>query len=296
VTSKVKRFLREIALLPLRLAAAYSRLLSEMSSELGYAWGEMVSVAISAKTTEVVHAGGSAEVNIGFYTPNALCRFRARTFSTKEPETLEWLDRYGQLGDLFDVGANVGLYSIYYAKTHSGLAYAFEPSVFNLSMLAKNIYLNGLSDRIIVVPNPLTSCNTIADFNLSEMEQGGALSTFGEKFGQDGQPLKQVMNYQTTGFSLDFLLNSGILPHPPALMKIDVDGIEHLILSGAKDVLVSQSLRTVLIEVNDDFREHSTGISSILTEAGFRMSEKRHAHMFDGGPYAQSYNQIWVKG
>ena len=49
---------------------------------------------------------------------------------------------------LFDIGANIGLYSIYYAKTKTGPVYAFEPSVFNLTLLARNIFINDVAEIV----------------------------------------------------------------------------------------------------------------------------------------------------
>jgi len=81
---------------------------------------------------------------LSFYVPNALNRFRVDTFSVKEPETLEWIDLIPETGVLWDIGANVVLYSCYAAKSRDCLVYAFEPFVFNLEWLAKNIYINSL--------------------------------------------------------------------------------------------------------------------------------------------------------
>ncbi len=40
----------------------------------------------------------------------------------------------------------------------------FEPSVFNLVLLAKNIYLDSLSNKIVIVLNPLTNIKKISEF------------------------------------------------------------------------------------------------------------------------------------
>ena len=57
----------------------------------------------------------------------------------------------------WDIGANVGLYSIYAAKLKNCEVYAFEPSVFNLEVLSKNIFLNKLTDNITTISLPLTN-------------------------------------------------------------------------------------------------------------------------------------------
>mgnify|MGYP001474305760 CR=1 FL=1 len=59
------------------------------------------------------------------------------------------------------------------------------------------------------------------------------------------------------------------------MIKVDVDGIEHLILSGAKETLRNSVCKTVLIEVNDSFSDQAGETMSILTECGFSLKEKQ---------------------
>jgi FkbM family methyltransferase len=291
----MKNVLKKFAFWPMRMAARYSKLLGQLRIDWGHSWNDTVYLAVSSQVTEVTHMGGRSPVVMRFYTPNSVCRFRAATFSTKEPETLEWIDEFGSEGAFFDVGANIGLYSVYYAKTHSGKVYAFEPSVLNLGLLAKNLKENGISDRVIIIPNPLTARNQISDLHMSSLDEGGALSTFGEQFGHSGHPIQEQMHFQTTGYSLDFLMETKIVAEIPALMKIDVDGIEHLILQGAMNLLENQTLRTILIEVNDDFVELARDVRDSLLAAGFVLSKKRQSEMFKGGSFSHSFNQIWVR-
>ncbi len=121
------------------------------------------------------------------------------------------------------------------------------------------------------------------------------MSTFGVQTGHDGQALATQLAYATTGMTLDFMVDQGLVPQPPALMKIDVDGIEHLILQGAQKVLNLASLGTVLVEVNDDFQALATEVSSLLGAAGFKLVERRHSEMFEGSAFAATFNQIWVR-
>ena len=108
-----------------------------------------------ARTTIVQHAGSYLE----FAVPNGECQARANTFSTKEPETLAWIDSFTDNSIFMDIGANVGIYSCYAAKMKSSKVYAFEPSVFNLEMLARNITLHNLVDRIYIIPLALSDGN-----------------------------------------------------------------------------------------------------------------------------------------
>jgi len=80
--------------------------------------------------------------NLRFAVPNSISRFRIDTFATKEPETLSWIDTFERNAVFWDIGANIGLYSCYAAKSTDCKVYAFEPSIFNLELLGRNISLN----------------------------------------------------------------------------------------------------------------------------------------------------------
>ena len=292
----VKKALKALILLPLSAATAYARTVARWWPSAGFAWTDRAyELTRDAKATVSLPQSGGGERDMTFFTPNDVCRYRTDTFWTKEPETLEWIDRHGGDGAFYDIGANVGLYSIYYAKTHGGTVYAFEPSVLNLGLLAKNISINDLAERVVIVPNPLTSENQVAQFHLSMLDEGGSMSTFGVQTGHDGLALDTQLSYATTGMTLDFIVGQGLVSQPPSMIKIDVDGIEHLILRGAEEVLMLPSLETVLVEVNDDFQALAAEVSGLLGAAGFKLVERRHSDMFDGGAFDNTFNQIWVR-
>jgi len=295
--SAAKQIVKSLLLLPLHcldaLGRGYSALIAAIHPTFSTYWLDAQNDRIQARRKQISHVVKGVAQHFSFYTPNWICQFRAATFSTKEPETLEWMDTYGGKGALFDIGANVGLYSVYYAKTQPGNVYAFEPSVFNLRVLAKNLNANDVESKVKIIPNPLTTTNCFADFNLTTTMEGGALSSFGVDYGQDGTPMNKVFAYQTCGFSLDFLMEAGVVAEYPSLIKVDVDGIEHLILRGAVKTLAHPQCKTVLIEVNDAFAELSTEVQSILTGAGFRLETRAQAEMFHAS--AALNNQIWIK-
>ena len=86
----------------------------------------------------------------------------------------------------------------------------------------------------------------------------------------------------------------GFLKDKPNLIKIDVDGIEGLILKGSINTLSSSECTSVLVEVNDGFNPDN--VSNILLKCGFHLKEKRHAEMFNESElFGRCYNQIWVK-
>ncbi len=231
-----------------------------------------------------------------FFVPNAVNRFRVNTFLTKEPETLEWLDRIPPGSVIWDIGANIGLYTCYAAGVRKCRVIAFEPSVLNLELLARNINLNNLSDAVTIIPLPISDCLSVSTLNMSSTDWGGAKSTFKETYGHDGNPIRTMLRVPLVGMSMPEMVEHLGLPMPD-FIKLDVDGIEHKILGAGGKVL--RNAKEILVEVNDNFHEQTKLTEKYLSEAGFVLKEKRHARMFDEedseSAVFATFNQIWVK-
>jgi hypothetical protein len=125
--TKLKTMIRNVA----RRIADVSVALAGKTALGRHLYGEIVSNAMN-RTQQVTHRG----LTLIFATPNALSKFRAESFSVKEPETLEWIDGIPHGSVVWDIGANVGIYTCYAAKARGARVIAFEPSVFNLELLA----------------------------------------------------------------------------------------------------------------------------------------------------------------
>jgi len=232
-------------------------------------------------------------LEMNFAVPNQLNHFRIDTFSTKEPETLEWLDSIPEDSTLWDVGANIGLYSVYAAKARNCRVFAFEPSVFNLELLARNIYLNDLQEKVTIIPVALTDKMGTNKMRLTTTDWGGALSSFGKNISWDGKSHEDRFSFQTFGCSMDQAVSIFKLPQPD-FIKMDVDGIEHFILQGGENVL--NKINSILIEINDDFKEQAVNSRKFLEAAGLSFKEKRHGEISDKSTiYSMVYNQIWIR-
>jgi|TARA_Y100000294_G_scaffold145771_1_gene141080 FkbM family methyltransferase len=232
------------------------------------------------------------DLKLKFYAPNRLSYYRIETFSTKEPETLNWIEKFEKKTTFWDVGANIGLYSCYAAKSRECKVYAFEPSIFNLEWLGKNVFLNKLVEKIVVISNPLTEIISQNTLNFSSAEWGGALTTFGQSYGHDGKDLKKVFQFSTLGISMNDAKNLLKIPQPEYI-KIDVDGIEYLILKGGEKVLLNT--KELLIEVNEKFTQQKNNCEQYLKKLGFSLKEKKRSYLFKNTDYSSSYNQIWVR-
>jgi FkbM family methyltransferase len=191
-------------------------------------------------------------------------RWRADTLLTKEPETIAWLERTIVPEAVFyDVGANVGLYSLYAAHLFPGTvkAVCFEPEPMNFARLNQNILANGLSDQITAYPIGLGEAPDLTTFPLSVLQSGGALH--GPRMVEDGKAAHVVgLNIWT----LDAFRAQALQFPCPTHLKIDVDGPELEILRGAEATLHEPSLRHLLIELTGEELDEAVGIFSA---AGF---------------------------
>jgi FkbM family methyltransferase len=226
------------------------------------------------------------ELQMKFAVPNRLNHYRVTTFATKEPETLTWIEGIPPGSILWDVGANIGLYSVFAAKARDCRVYAFEPSVFNLELLARNVFANSVQDRVTLVPLALSDSVTASTFRLTTTAWGGALSTFSQRFDHHGAMLRETFEYRTIGVSMSDAVSLLGIP-APSFLKIDVDGLEHFILRGGRSVL--ESVESVLIEINDHFSAQSEESVRCLTEAGLVLRRK-----CDIGSEGL-YNQWWTR-
>ena len=226
-----------------------------------------------------------------FYVPNDMNNFRFETFLTKEPETLNWINTFEKNKTFWDVGANIGLYSCYAAKIKDTKVYAFEPSIFNLELLGKNIYENKETSKITIVPIPLNDKILESTLNYQNTELGGALSTFGEKVTHDGSKFKDIFKFSIVGLTMDDVGKSFGIPQPDYL-KIDVDGIEYLILKGGEVML--KNVNSIMVEVNENL-ENKNKISELLIRSGFELKEKYKSEIFKNSNIGNIQNQLWVK-
>ena len=237
---------------------------------------------------------------ISFFVPNQTTNSRVDTYFTKEPETLAWIDSFEKKNNLifWDIGANIGLYSIYNAlKNPNSKTIAFEPSSSNLRVLTRNISINNLKESISVAPIALTNKESIfLDMNEKNFVEGGSLNTFGEKYDYNGKEFKPNMQYNLLGTTMNYFIKNSILDIPDYI-KIDVDGIEYLILEGGDKFLNNKKVKSLLIEINENFSEQHDNILNLMNKYDFKFLHKgQNEDMKSKLSNSQKiYNYIFVK-
>ena len=189
---------------------------------------------------------------------------------TKEPETIKWINTFDKDSVFFDVGANVGIYSLYSAIVKQNKVYAFEPHAASYKNLLDSINLNNLSncDAYCVA---LSNQVGLTNIKVKNMHEGVADNVVGER---------GDYYHGCTEFPLHFLVQRKILPQPDYI-KIDVDGYEDKVIEGAMEVF--KNCKSLLIEIE---HRHSNFVD-MITASGFTL-ESQHKRN------DQEYNYIFV--
>lgn len=206
---------------------------------------------------------------MAFYTPNMHCAWRIDTLYTKEPDTIEWIRKMKPGSILFDIGANIGQYSIFAAK-HGVHVFAFEPESQNFAILIRNISMNGMQDRIFAYPFCISDVTKIDMLRLSSLMPGGSCHSFGTDQNYKGE-VKQWASVQgSVAFSVDELVE-GVGFTTPTHIKIDVDGLEAEVLRGMAKTL--HRVQSILVEMDSAQERHMEWKHRLENEYGFRTDE-----------------------
>ena len=190
---------------------------------------------------------------IKFNIINEHTLWRAQTFYTKEPITIKWIRSFQKNEIFFDIGANIGVYSIFAGLINSSKVFSFEPESNNYQVLMQNIITNELHDVITPFQIGISDKTELTNLNLNSFSAGLSHHTVGKNAlnHTDLKPIKSKYKQGLFSSTLDDLCLKWGLPIPSHI-KIDVDGIENKIISKSEKILSSSFLKSVLIEINEN--------------------------------------------
>jgi FkbM family methyltransferase len=229
-----------------------------------------------------------------YCTPNRRALWRVQTLFTKEPDTIQWLNGLAPGSVLYDIGANVGMYSLYAAVLRGVSVLAFEPESQNYALLNKNIFCNRMGQLVRAYPLALSDAPSVDLLHLSQFEAGGSLHNFGETVDYKGEAFQPGFSQGCLAMALDTLVEQHGLPVPDHI-KIDVDGIEHKVLAGAARTLRRPEVKSVLVELNTNLESHRE-LVTLMESLGFRLQrELLELALRQDGAFKGVGNHIFVR-
>lgn len=172
---------------------------------------------------------------------------------------------------ILDIGGHVGYHAMSFARLagSKGKVYSFEPNPFNRDRFKQHLEKNKVTN-VEIVDKALSNQSGSIEFSFSnniddETSAGGFIKG-------SHVPLSQT-NYEQANFKTEqvetLALDAFILAEEPvALMKIDVEGAEGLVLEGAKET-ITRHRPHLLIEVHSILAMLS--VSTFLSEHSYKI-------------------------
>ena len=213
------------------------------------------------------------DIEVIYTTPSLGTKWRVDTLFEKEPVTLEWIAQFQPGEILVDVGANVGMYTIWAARTRGARVFAFEPESLNFALLNRNIVANKLESQVVAYCAALSDHSGFGELQLSQFMAGGSCHSLDEKLDAYHRPFRPVYTQGCVSATLDELVDSGKVPQP-AYIKIDVDGFEPRVMRGALRTIRSSAVKSLLIEINHNLPDHLEMVRELVA-LGFRFDAEQ---------------------
>ena len=172
---------------------------------------------------------------------------RALYMGEFEPVERAFLKAFLRPGDIFvDVGANLGLFTLLAARYvgHEGSVYAFEPNPTTFERLQDNVALNRFK-RVRCIPLALSDTEANLPLTIG-LEGWDAWSSLAYPVGASA-----VTTISTGCITWDRFAVTERLLGRVAMMKIDVEGWEAKVLSGASTALIRPDAPLLQVEFTD---------------------------------------------
>ncbi len=219
------------------------------------------------------------------YGPDWTCRWYPTEFDTVAHRIFwsglrEWeketapviLENIRRSRCFVDIGANCGIYTVLGCLINSHVqVVAVEPITRICAALNYNVAQNNFSSRVTVLNVALGDSNGLVSFHEAEDPTMGSLATSGYQ-GQRGRII------QVECRTLDSVVEG--LKIEPDFLKIDVEGFEDVVLSGATGVL-SKFRPRIVLEANPG--DPCARVNEILSKYGYEFR-----NITDTGPERRS--------
>lgn len=167
-----------------------------------------------------------------------------------------FIEKLSKKGDvILDIGANVGVYSIWFDKciNGEGKIFAFEPDLNNFQKIQYNLKLNNNPPSIKLYDSAVSNSNGYIEF-FSGLDEQSSIS-----FATD----QNLQSIKVKTVTLDDFCEQNSISEINYL-KIDVEGAEYLVLEGANAMLSSQSIRIIQLELNDHISNFNIKIEDVV--------------------------------
>jgi FkbM family methyltransferase len=133
----------------------------------------------------------------------------------------------------FDIGANVGAFTILASQHSSAVVHSFEPHPQTFKYLVRNIKIQDKTEKVYLHNLALGDTNALIEFTCD-------LDTTNHV----------AIDKDKNNISVESKSINSLKITSPNLIKIDVEGFEFNVLKGATNILENLNLKAIIIELN----------------------------------------------
>jgi len=218
---------------------------------------ELKAASVPVTVENVLSGLSCGTIALTFMSSDHVILPRLQRDGVWEENTTEFIRRHLKPGQTFvDVGANVGYFSVLASRLvgAKGQVYAFEAAADNFALLQRNLAANGCQN---VAAQQVAAADVDGEALLIRKPDAGHHTLIGaSREGGDTEVVKCAR------------LNSLLPLVQPAMVKIDVEGAERLVLQGAEEWLRTSEPITVIVE---DWSDAGGIVEWLVKEFGFHL-------------------------
>lgn len=204
--------------------------------------------------------------------------FRYCIFATYGRDLSDLLLGYAEEFAFVDIGANQGLYSLIAARSpRCRHIIAFEPVPATHARLAANVALNGGADRTVL--HSLAISDSVGEVEIKVPEGHSGTASLAGRDRHTGSGGVMIRTIDTR--HLDSLLAQTVPADLPMFVKIDVEGLETVVIAELAKTAAFARVQAVFYEVDDRWA-NAGEIERMLRRDGFmRFVKYGRGHHYD---------------
>jgi FkbM family methyltransferase len=175
---------------------------------------------------------------------------------------------------IIDIGANIGAFTIFASdRFPDARIYAYEPAATNFEVLAKNIEINSLKNRVTAFQQAVSLRVGEETMTYSDQEYAHSLI-------QDQVESEHILRSEKVLCTTipQILIDNDL--QIIDLIKMDIEGLEYDLLFGLPDEIFKK-IRFITLEIHDHKKYSAQDLIQFLNDRGFEIvRSKTHSKVY----------------
>ena len=234
----------------------------------------------------------NSKIKISYCNFGPTTRWRAKLSISKEKNTIKWINSFEDGAKFIDVGAHMGIFTLYAAMVKNCSVVSIEPSSITSCILNLNVYDNQLNDKVVVYTSAAGNRKSINKYHMGYMTIDAASGNPFNPVDPRGRDYVPTFSQGVVEITLDDLYRTYDYFD---YVKIDIDGNEDRCLNGAKKMFNDKRLKSILIELNAKSDNYHS-IVKMIESFGFELDNNLTSESYISTKHeSKIFNHIFIR-